>query len=139
MLKNYFVVNVSSPNTRGLRDLQDKEPLKVILGKLMLKNKAKVKPKPILLKIAPDLSDAELDAIAAEVRTANAPRVLVLVDTAGARVVPFAASPDRWLSSGPPGSPAIRRLVPKPQRTEDDMTYALLWIPAGAVAAAKGW
>ncbi|MDR0230375.1 MAG: quinone-dependent dihydroorotate dehydrogenase [Flavobacteriaceae bacterium] len=57
---DYFVVNVSSPNTPNLRALQDKEPLKALLNALQLKNKAKSAPKPILLKIAPDLTDEQL-------------------------------------------------------------------------------
>ncbi|PUV25609.1 quinone-dependent dihydroorotate dehydrogenase [Sphingobacterium athyrii] len=60
---DYFVVNVSSPNTPGLRDLQEKEPLKNILNTLQDLNKAKPAPKPILLKIAPDLTDNQLDDI----------------------------------------------------------------------------
>ena len=60
---DYFVVNVSSPNTPGLRDLQDKGPLTAILSKLMGINGAKSSPKPILLKIAPDLTDSQLDDI----------------------------------------------------------------------------
>lgn len=60
---DYFVVNVSSPNTPGLRDLQDKKPLTAILQKLMDLNNAKDNPKPILLKIAPDLEDGQLDDI----------------------------------------------------------------------------
>lgn len=60
---DYFVVNVSSPNTPGLRDLQDKEPLTRILQRLMDINAEQASPKPILLKIAPDLSDSQLDDI----------------------------------------------------------------------------
>ncbi|MDQ3393112.1 MAG: quinone-dependent dihydroorotate dehydrogenase [Bacteroidota bacterium] len=60
---DYFVVNVSSPNTPDLRALQEKEPLKKLLQGLMLKNKGKSKPKPILLKIAPDLIDSQLDDV----------------------------------------------------------------------------
>lgn len=62
---DYFVVNVSSPNTPGLRELQDKAPLTNILKKLKQQNTklAKtlgLKEKPILLKIAPDLSQEQL-------------------------------------------------------------------------------
>ncbi len=60
---DYFVVNVSSPNTPGLRDLQEKEPLKQLLLALMNENKLKAKQKPILLKIAPDLTNSQLDDI----------------------------------------------------------------------------
>ncbi|MDX1903763.1 MAG: quinone-dependent dihydroorotate dehydrogenase [Thermonemataceae bacterium] len=60
---DYFVVNVSSPNTPNLRALQEKEPLKALLSHLQNLNYQKAKPKPILLKIAPDLSDEQLDDI----------------------------------------------------------------------------
>lgn len=60
---DYFVVNVSSPNTPNLRALQDKEPLTQLLQTLQNKNLAKPKQKPILLKIAPDLTDEQLQDI----------------------------------------------------------------------------
>jgi dihydroorotate dehydrogenase len=60
---DYFVVNVSSPNTPNLRALQEKEPLERLLKSLVTRNKTYATPKPILLKIAPDLSDHQLDDI----------------------------------------------------------------------------
>lgn len=60
---DYFVVNVSSPNTPGLRELQDKGPLLEILTTLKFENEKQSKQKPILLKIAPDLSNEQLDDI----------------------------------------------------------------------------
>ncbi len=57
---DYFVVNVSSPNTPGLRELQDKEPLTKLLATLQDLNAHKEKRKPILLKIAPDLTEDQL-------------------------------------------------------------------------------
>lgn len=60
---DYFVVNVSSPNTPGLRELQERSSLQKILGHLQTINKANSKPKPLLLKIAPDLTTAQLDEI----------------------------------------------------------------------------
>ena len=57
---DYFVVNVSSPNTPNLRALQDKEPLTQLLQTLQDRNVTHAKPKPILLKIAPDLTDEQL-------------------------------------------------------------------------------
>lgn len=60
---DYFVVNVSSPNTPGLRELQEKEPLQYILNGLQNLNKLKITEKPILLKIAPDLTNSQLDDI----------------------------------------------------------------------------
>ncbi len=60
---DYFVVNVSSPNTPNLRDLQEKEPLKKLLLAVKEANGKKEKSRPILLKIAPDLTDGQLDDI----------------------------------------------------------------------------
>jgi dihydroorotate dehydrogenase len=60
---DYFVVNVSSPNTPNLRELQEKEPLKALLTALKLENQQKTVQKPILLKIAPDLTNEQLDDI----------------------------------------------------------------------------
>lgn len=57
---DYFVVNVSSPNTPNLRALQEKEPLTKLLSELQKRNAEKEKQKPILLKIAPDLTDEQL-------------------------------------------------------------------------------
>ncbi len=65
---DYFVVNVSSPNTPNLRALQDKEPLTHLLQSLQNKNLTKPKQKPILLKIAPDLTDEQLLDIIAIVK-----------------------------------------------------------------------
>ena len=60
---DYFTVNVSSPNTPDLRELQEKEPLTELLRGLQELNQQQPHPKPILLKIAPDLSDGQLDDI----------------------------------------------------------------------------
>lgn len=60
---DYFVVNVSSPNTPNLRALQDKEPLTKLLKRIKELNALKPSPKPILLKIAPDLTNEQLDDI----------------------------------------------------------------------------
>jgi dihydroorotate dehydrogenase len=60
---NFFVVNVSSPNTPGLRELQEKESLKKILTHLQELNKNFERPKPILLKIAPDLTPEQIDDV----------------------------------------------------------------------------
>ena len=57
---DYFVINVSSPNTPNLRELQDKKPLTALIKAVQERNKLKKTPKPLLLKIAPDLSDDQL-------------------------------------------------------------------------------
>ncbi|MDG1841226.1 MAG: quinone-dependent dihydroorotate dehydrogenase [Crocinitomicaceae bacterium] len=60
---DYFVVNVSSPNTPNLRALQDKIPLMNLLSSIQNCNNSKEKRKPLLLKISPDLSEDELNDI----------------------------------------------------------------------------
>lgn len=60
---DYFVVNVSSPNTPGLRELQDRAPLTRLLRRLQELNRELGGGKPVLLKIAPDLTDEQLDDI----------------------------------------------------------------------------
>lgn len=62
---DYFVVNVSSPNTPGLRELQEKDALKKIIAHVQNINHGKTVPKPLLLKIAPDLTQEQLDDIVA--------------------------------------------------------------------------
>ncbi|MCR5454549.1 MAG: quinone-dependent dihydroorotate dehydrogenase [Bacteroidales bacterium] len=65
---DYIAVNISSPNTPNLRELQNKEPLKQLLSALKEEDKKFAKSKPILLKIAPDLTEGQLDDIVAIVR-----------------------------------------------------------------------
>ncbi len=60
---DYFVVNVSSPNTPGLRELQDKGALRKILLHLLMINNGKAQAKPVLLKIAPDLTKEQIDDV----------------------------------------------------------------------------
>lgn len=71
---DYFVVNVSSPNTPGLRELQEKGPLLDLLRQLRSRSAAKATsaaPKPILLKIAPDLTDAQIDDVCDVVKSSG--------------------------------------------------------------------
>ena len=80
---DYFVVNVSSPNTANLRDLQEKEPLTALLSELKNRNSLKDKPKPILLKIAPDLTNSQLDDIIDIVRLTKIDGVIATNTTIG--------------------------------------------------------
>ncbi|RMG19416.1 MAG: quinone-dependent dihydroorotate dehydrogenase [Bacteroidetes bacterium] len=81
---DYFVVNVSSPNTPGLRTLQEKEPLTHLLNRLQQLNRQKPSPKPLLLKIAPDLTQQQLDDIV-EVARATGLSGLIATNTTIAR------------------------------------------------------
>ncbi|MCY0093404.1 quinone-dependent dihydroorotate dehydrogenase [Hoeflea ulvae] len=65
-LADYFTVNVSSPNTPGLRNLQSRDALAELLSRVLAERDAKSKRVPVFLKIAPDLTEPDLDDIAAE-------------------------------------------------------------------------
>ena len=73
---DYFVVNVSSPNTPGLRQLQEREPLSQLLGAIKQLSLRREVPRPVLLKIAPDLSDEQLDDVVAILRDSHADGVI---------------------------------------------------------------
>lgn len=68
---DYFVVNVSSPNTVGLRELQEKEPLRKLLAEVKRAVDDLERPKPVLLKIAPDLTESQLDDVVDIVKDLN--------------------------------------------------------------------
>lgn len=82
-MADYFVVNVSSPNTPDLRALQEKEPLQDIIFSLQNQNKYKDKLKPILLKIAPDLSKEQLNDILEIVDNTNLSGIIATNTTIG--------------------------------------------------------
>lgn len=85
---DYFVVNVSSPNTPGLRELQERAPLTALLQTLQDLNQALPQPRPLLLKIAPDLTNEQLDdilAVAAETRLAGLIATNTTIDRSGLR------------------------------------------------------
>ena len=68
---DYFVINVSSPNTPNLRDLQEKKPLELIIRNINLSNKKQKEKKPILIKISPDIDKKQIDDIVDIVKTNN--------------------------------------------------------------------
>lgn len=73
---DYFVVNVSSPNTPGLRALQDKEPLMQLMMHVKQLSNSKDKVKPVLLKIAPDLNTDQLNDIVEILRVTHTDGVI---------------------------------------------------------------
>jgi len=81
-------VNVSSPNTPGLRELQEKESLRKILTHLQTINKVQSQPKPLLLKIAPDLTQEQLDDVielALEIKPDGVVATNTTIDRSGLR------------------------------------------------------
>jgi dihydroorotate dehydrogenase len=108
---DYFVVNVSSPNTPGLRALQDKDSLSVILNTLQNINQGKRKPKPILLKIAPDLTDEQLDDIISIVSETNIAGVIATNTTIAREKLPhyLPSEIERFGAGGLSGKPLTAR------------------------------
>ena len=108
---DYFVVNVSSPNTPGLRQLQDKESLSLILSTLQDINQGKTKPKPILLKIAPDLTVEQLDDIIAIVSDTGIQGVIATNTTIAREKLPhyLPSEIERFGAGGLSGKPLTQR------------------------------
>lgn len=105
---DYFVVNVSSPNTPGLRELQEKEPLKNILNALQQRNRKGDVSRPILLKIAPDLTDSQLDDII-EIVTGTGIAGVIATNTTIAREGLKTPEGQRKESGGLSGKPLTKR------------------------------
>lgn len=107
---DYFVVNVSSPNTPNLRALQDKGPLTELLNSLQELNNARPKRKPILLKIAPDLTDTQLDDIIAIVKETGIDGVVATNTTISREGLTYPkAEIERIGMGGLSGKPLTRR------------------------------
>jgi len=103
---DYFVVNVSSPNTPNLRALQEKEPLTNLLNRLQQENDLQKKRKPILLKIAPDLTDNQLLDIIDIVKDSKIDGVIATNTTISREGL---GSPNRTKIGGLSGKPLAKR------------------------------
>ena len=103
---DYFVVNVSSPNTPNLRELQDKEPLTKLLNTLQQENLKHPAQKPILLKIAPDLTDSQLLDIIDIVKGSRIAGVIATNTTISREGL---TSPDQKETGGLSGKPLTKR------------------------------
>src|SRR6185312_3282621 len=104
---DYFVVNVSSPNTPGLRSLQEKEPLSNLLSGLQQKNEQHTHPKPIFLKIAPDLTNEQLDDIVDIVKDCKISGVIATNTTISREGLKTDATP--FGNGGLSGKPVLKR------------------------------
>jgi len=103
---DYFVVNVSSPNTPGLRELQEKEPLTNLLKTLQDRNLKNGISRPILLKIAPDLTNEQLNDIVDIVKSTGIAGVIATnttIDRSGLYAVGKTAHESGGLSGKPLG------------------------------------
>ncbi|HET6226345.1 MAG TPA: quinone-dependent dihydroorotate dehydrogenase [Bacteroidia bacterium] len=107
---DYFVVNVSSPNTPNLRALQDKEPLTKLLNRVKELNNKEKQPKPILLKIAPDLTNEQLDDIIEIVKETKIDGVIATNTTIDrSNLVTSKATIDAIGAGGLSGKPLTKR------------------------------
>ncbi|MDF1608795.1 quinone-dependent dihydroorotate dehydrogenase [Hoeflea sp. YIM 152468] len=104
---DYFTVNVSSPNTPGLRNLQTREALAGLLTRVLAERDAKTRRIPVFLKIAPDLTEPDLDDIAAECLAQNLDGVIVSNTTLSR--AGLAADPKAGEAGGLSGRPVFAR------------------------------
>lgn len=107
---DYFVINVSSPNTEGLRSLQAKDKLHELLKEIAALNNSKEKPAPILVKIAPDLSDEEIEDVADVVNSLNINGVVCTNTTISrADVTTSQSELDKIGNGGLSGKPLLKK------------------------------
>ena len=135
---DYFVVNVSSPNTPGLRDLQEKEPLTALLRELQTKNKEKFNPKPIFLKIAPDLTYSQLDDIIDIVKETGIAGVIATNTTISrANLKTSAAEIEKAGAGGLSGAPLAQQSTEVIRYICDQSNNAFPVIGVGGISSAS--
>ena len=132
-LGDYFAVNVSSPNTPGLRDLQAVDQLRPLLSELANLNLAR-KSKPLLVKIAPDLADEDVVAVGRLAREIHLAGVIAGNTTVRHELVPRAVQITRGGLSGAPQFPRTKQLITL-LRGELSTDQAL--VAAGGISSAE--
>ncbi len=100
-LADYIALNVSSPNTPGLRSLQEREALVALLGTIANANAASATPKPILLKIAPDLTETEIEEIISACEEFGVAGIIATNTTLDHRPIPDGLDQQGGLSGRP--------------------------------------
>lgn len=133
---DFFVVNVSSPNTPNLRELQDKEPLTRLLARIQERNRQQPQPKPVLLKIAPDLNNQQLDDILEIVRATGIAGVIATNTTISREGL--AADPERIKAIGAgglSGQPVKKRSTEVIRYLYENSGKTLTIIGVGGVAS----
>ena len=132
---DYFVVNVSSPNTPGLRALQEKEPLKELLQTLQQRNKRNDISRPILLKIAPDLTNEQLDDIIEIVKESGIAGVIATNTTIGREGLTSAKNKNE--TGGLSGKPLTQRATEVIRYLSEKSGKAFPIIGVGGIHSAK--
>lgn len=136
---DYFVVNVSSPNTPGLRALQEKEPLLVILNALQQRAASKDVHRPILLKIAPDLTNEQLNDIVSVVQESGIAGVIATNTTINRSGLHTPrAEVDGIGAGGLSGAPVRARSTEVVKYLRDRMPKPIVIIGVGGIDSAEG-
>lgn len=135
---DYFVVNVSSPNTPNLRALQEKEPLQDLLMQLQEKNATQTAPKPVLLKIAPDLTDTQIDEII-EIVAFTKIAGLIVANTTISRdqLLTPAAEVEKMGAGGISGKPVTARATAMIKYIHDKSEGTIPMIAVGGIHSAQ--
>jgi len=128
---DYFVVNVSSPNTAGLRTLQEPDSLRNLLAPLLDITKAR---KPLLLKIAPDLADEDVQTAARIIRELGLAGIICTNTSIRRQIVPRAATLDRGGLSGPV---IFDRMIECVKFARSELTNEFTVIAAGGIDSAE--
>ncbi len=135
---DYIAVNVSSPNTPGLRALQDREPLQRLLGQLQARNQRRRTPLPLALKLAPDLSDEQLrDAAALVVEAGFAGVIATNTTIARDGLRTPAAVVERFGAGGLSGAPLTARALAVTQLLRAALPAEVALIGVGGVMSAQ--
>ena len=135
---DYFVVNVSSPNTPDLRALQEKEPLTELLTALQQKNHEHRIPTPILLKIAPDLNEQQLDDILEIVQATGIAGVIATNTTIGREgLISAMADVEEIGAGGLSGHPLRERATEVIRYLHQKSEGNLFIIGVGGIASAQ--
>ena len=135
---DYFVVNVSSPNTPNLRALQDKEPLMNLLSELKNANSKKTNPKPILLKIAPDLTDEQLDDVIEIITTTKTDGVIATNTTVDReKLITPKTEVEKLGAGGISGKPLTKRSTEVIRYLQEKSNAAFPIIGVGGIHSAE--
>jgi dihydroorotate dehydrogenase len=130
---DYITINVSSPNTPGLRALQNRELLEQILGSLAEERANLPRATPLLLKIAPDLERAAIDDIA-DVAVAFGLDGIIATNTTTERS-PSLRDPDRQEAGGLSGAPLFRRSTKVLKQLRERVADKLVLVGVGGVGS----
>ena len=134
-LADYVVVNISSPNTPGLRDLQTVDEVRRIVDAIQAPNQALSRPRPLLVKLAPDLADADaVDCARAALESGCAG--LILTNT----TIRFEGlrSPTEGLSGGLSGRPLFARSTELLRRVREALGPGPVLVGVGGIMDAEG-